>query len=131
MTMLAACVVLPPGPGLFTVTCAEPVVEVSAAATYTCKVVVFTKVVARADPFQRTDEFASNPVPVTSRVPLEDCSRLLGVIPEICGVGALTAKPVTLEVPPPDDVFATVIDAVCPLASKEAGTAACSDVELV
>jgi len=112
MTMLAAGVVLPPGPGLFTVTCAEPVVEVSAAATYTCKVVVFTKVVARADPFQRTDEFASKPVPVTSRVPFEDCSRLLGVMPEICGVGALTGKLAMLEVPPPEDVFATVIDAV-------------------
>ncbi len=131
MTMLAAAVVLPPGPGLFTMTCAEPAVEVSAAEIYTCKVVAFTKVVARADPFQRTDELASNPVPVTSRVALEDCTRLLGVMLDICGVGALTAKPTTLEVPPPDDVFATVIDAVCPLASKEAGTAACSDVELV
>ena len=131
MTMLDAAEMLAPGPGLFTVSCAEPAVEVSAAATYTCKVVAFTKVVARADPFQRTDEFASKPVPVTSRVPFEDCSRLPGVMLEICGVGALTEKLATLEVPPPDAVFATVIDANCPLASKEAGTAACSDVELV
>jgi hypothetical protein len=50
-------------------------VEVSVVETNTCKVVAFTKVVARADPFQRTDEFVSNPVPVTSRVPLEDCSK--------------------------------------------------------
>ena len=130
MTKLAAAVVLPPGPGLFTVTCAGLATELSVPEMYACKVVAFTKVVARADPFQRTDELASNPVPVTSRVALEDCSRLLGVIPETCGVGALTAKLVTLDVPPPD-AFATVIDAVCPLTSKEAGTAACRDVELV
>jgi hypothetical protein len=116
---------------LFTVICAEPAVEVSAAEIYTCKVVAFTKVVARADPFQRTDEFASNPVPLTSSVAFEDCGRLLGVMLEICGVGALTEKLATLEVPPPDAVFATVIDANCPLVSKEAGMAACSDVELV
>jgi hypothetical protein len=131
MTKLVAAVVVPPGPGLFTVTCAEPGVAVSVPEMNACRVVAFTKVVARADPFQRTDEFASNPVPATSRVALEDWGRLLGVIPETCGVGALTAKLVTPEVPVPDDASATVIDAVCPLASKAAGTAACRDVELV
>jgi hypothetical protein len=130
MATLAAAVELPPGPGLVTTTWAELAAEVSVAETKTCRVVALTKVVARADPFQRTDEFASNPVPVTSRVAVEDCSKLPGEMVEICGVGALTAKLAALDVPPPVELVATVIDAVSPFASNDAGTVACNDVEL-
>jgi hypothetical protein len=58
----------PPGAALYTVTCAVPAVAVSTAVISAVKRVAETYVVVRFDPFQRTTEPLTKPLPLTVRV---------------------------------------------------------------
>ena len=58
----------PPGAGVETVTIAVPAAAMSAAVTAACKLVLETKVVARADPFHCTVEEDTKLAPVTVSV---------------------------------------------------------------
>jgi hypothetical protein len=78
-----------------------------------------------------TVEFDSNPLPVIVTVAECACGRLVGERLLTFGVGLITEKFTAVEVPPPGDGLFTVMAATAPAASAEAGTCACSVVELV
>lgn len=65
---LSALVVPPPGAGFVTVTLAEPVFAMSAAAIAACNCVAFTSVVVLAEPFQFTTDVLLKFVPFTVKV---------------------------------------------------------------
>jgi len=82
-------------------------------------------------PFQVTEEFETNPVPVTViGRPLSAVVTVLGEMPETWGSGLLIVKVTGLEAPPPGPGFTTTICAVPPTAKSEAVNAACNWVEL-
>ena len=58
----------PPGDGLKTVTAAKPGVAISVAGIEAISSVLVRKVVVRVEPFQRTSDVVTKPVPITDRV---------------------------------------------------------------
>jgi hypothetical protein len=126
----AAPLVEPPGPGLLTIN--EPTVAFcrSVPPSATCRVVEFTNIVGRGEPFHSTTESVSNPVPVTVMVAAVPASTSWGEMLVTTGVGLVTLKVVALEPPPPGAGFDTVnISAALPEMSA-AGSAALSSAEL-
>jgi hypothetical protein len=91
--------------------------------------VLLVNVVGLADPFQRTVEFASNPLPVMVRTVAVPCTRVLGETRAICGVGLITEKFTAAEPPPPGDGLVTITAATSPAARAAAGSVACREVE--
>jgi hypothetical protein len=112
----------PPGVGLNTVMEAVPDVVISEAGIDAVNCVAETKVVVRLDPFQRTTEPATNPVPLT--VSMNDGPRemvAVGFRLVIVGAGLLIVKVREPEVPPPGVELNTVTDAVPAAAMSVAG----------
>ena len=68
-----------------------------------------TTVVGRAEPFHRTIEFPSNPVPVIVMVAGAFSGTDWGEMDVIAGVGLFTLKLAVAETPPPGVGFCTVI----------------------
>ena len=89
------------GPGLLTVSEPLPWFCRSEAVRATCKTVVLTTVVGRAEPFHCTTEFDSNPVPVTVMMAAVPVGTYCGEIEVIAGTGLFTVKEVPEDVPPP------------------------------
>jgi len=120
----------PPGPGLFTVN--EPVAALSksAAVNITCNATALTKTVGRGEPFHRTTELASKPLPVNVMVAGAPVGTSLGEIAERTGSGLVTFKGVCPDAPPPGEPFVTVTMFAELPAMLGAGSAACSSVEL-
>jgi hypothetical protein len=85
----------PPGVGEKTVTDTEPGAARSAAVIAACSCEPLTNVVARADPFQRTDEDDTNPDPLTvSVIPDPPAGVLDGESDETDGCGLSDASTV-------------------------------------
>ena len=102
----------------------------SVALSITCKVVGFPKVVGRAEPFHKTTEFDSNPVPLIAIVAALPGGTYRGEIALIDGTGLFTLNVTAAEGPPPGAGFCTVI-ALAELAVEfAAGTVAFNSVAL-
>ena len=88
----------PPGPGLYTVTCAVPPEVMSEARILACKLVtspppLTVGVVVRFDPFHLTTDDDVNVLPLTVRVNADPPAvALLGLSEVITGNGAFTLK---------------------------------------
>jgi hypothetical protein len=124
----------PPGAGLTTVTVAVLIAVMSLAGIAAVTWVSLTKLVGRSDPFQRTTEFKTKPVPFTMSVKAgPPAPARFGLIVVIAGTGfALVIVNVTaFEVPPTGAGFDTVTDAVPGDAISLAGIVAVSNVVLV
>src|SRR5579872_4190505 len=65
-------VLVPPGAGFMMATSAVPTVDKSAAKIVALNCVVLTKVVVRAEPFQRTVAPATKPLPCTVNTKLDE-----------------------------------------------------------
>ena len=134
---LKACVIVnvcvfevpPPGVGFVTVTVAVPVALTSAAKIVAVSVVLETKVVERAKPFQFTTEpetkFVPSIVSVKSEFPAE---VEVGLIEVVVGTGFVMVNVSVFEVPPPGVGFVTVIDAVPPVTRSASTISAVSVV---
>lgn len=128
---LAAPELPPPGVGLKTVTFAVPAEAASAAVMLADNCVLLAKVVVRSLPFQRTTEFATNPVPFTIKVKvLVPAVTALGLRLVIVGAGLLIVKVIALVVPPPGVGLNTVTSAVPVLAKSVVGSVAVNCVAL-
>lgn len=121
---VAAGLVEAPGAGLLTAS--EPVAGFwrSAALRVPCNVVTLTKVVGRGEPFHKTTEFVSKPLPVSVTVAAWPVGSVDGVIAVMTGTGLFTAKLTVLETPPPGAGFCTVIAPVELPVSEDAGSVA-------
>jgi len=119
----------PPGDGLKTVTAAKPGVAISVAGIETISSVLLRKVVVRVEPFQRTSDVVTKPVPITDRVKagppagVDDGLRRVTV-----GVGFPTTieNGTEFDVPPPGAGLTTVTLADPSAATSPAGIAAVS-----
>src|SRR5262245_12201714 len=112
MVKVRALEVPPPGVGLTTVTWGVPTLATSAAVIAAVSWVVLPKVVVLELPFQRTDEFATSPVPLTVSVkagPPAVAPEGNSAVRAGAGLGAVeTVKVRALEVPPPGVGLTTV-----------------------
>src|SRR5262249_33797319 len=133
MVKVAAPDVLPPGPGLNTVTEAWPAEAMSEAGIAATSRVALTNVVVRSEPFQRTCELEATFEPVTVRLkPAPPAVADVGLRREMAGAGAgaVMVKVAAPEVPPPEPGLNTVT-AACPVeATSAAGIAATRRVAL-
>jgi hypothetical protein len=123
----------PPGAGLETVTCAVPAAAMSAAVMAACNWVALTKVVVRFEPFHRTTDPLTNPLPFTVKVKAAPPAVALeGEIEVIAGtgLGAVIVKAILPQVPPPGAGLKTVTWAVPAAAISAAVMAACNCVAL-
>lgn len=119
----------PPGAGFVTETVAVPALSKTEACTLIVSVVVFTKVVVTALPFQFTTELETYPVPVTVIVNAESPTVAeLGEIEVIVGAGLLIVNVNGDDVPPPGEGLNTVTDAVPAVARFAAGMTAVIEV---
>jgi hypothetical protein len=119
----------PPGKALNTVTCAVPAVAMSVAGIAAVTRVPETYVVVRFDPFHRTTDSETNPLPLTIIVNAESfLFAEFGLMLVIFGVGLLIATVPELEVPPPGVGVNTVTCAVPATAMSDAGIAAVNPV---
>jgi hypothetical protein len=115
----------PPGPGLKTVTAASPALAISLAGIAAERLVPLLNIVVRFEPFHRTVEFDTKPVPLTDSVNAGPPAMAeVGLIAEISGSGLLIVKFMALEVPPPGVGVKTVTAAVPAAAMSLAGMAA-------
>jgi hypothetical protein len=116
----------PPGAGFETVTIAVPTEAMSATVISACRLVLETKVVARAVPFHWTAEDETKPVPVTVNVNAAlPANAELGFRDMAVGIGLLMVNVVPPEVPPPGAALTTVTVAVPAVAMSAAVMAAC------
>ena len=83
----------PPGVGLFTVMAAVVPEAISEALMTAVSCVAETKVVVRLDPFQRTLEVGTKPLPLTVRTKLEPPAIVeVGLMLVVTGTGLFTVK---------------------------------------
>jgi hypothetical protein len=119
----------PPGVGLDTVITAVPAALTSAAVIAARKVILETKVVARAVPFHCTVEDDTKFVPVTVNVkPGSPANAEFGFSETAVGAGLLTVKVNEPEVPPPGTGLDTLTMFVPPVARSAEVMAACNVV---
>jgi hypothetical protein len=119
----------PPGVGLDTVITAVPAALTSAAVIAARKVILETKVVARAVPFHCTVEDDTKFVPVTVNVKLgSPANAEFGFSETAVGAGLLTVKVNEPEVPPPGTGLDTLTMFVPPVARSAEVMAACNVV---
>jgi len=112
---------------LNTVTDAVPAVAMSAAGIAAVNRVEDAYVVVRFDPFHRTTEPATKPLPFTVSVnALRPCVRDVGLMLVKVGTGLLIVKTTPLDVPPPGVGLYTVTVAVPAVAMSAAVIAAVS-----
>ena len=112
--------------GFTTVTLEVPMLATSTAVMLAVKLVLETKVVGRALPFQATVEEWTKFVPVTDMVSAAAPAMAeLGVRRMMAGGGGLIVKVAALEVPPPGVGVETVTMAVPTVAMSAAVMAAC------
>jgi len=124
----------PPGAGLLTVTLAVPALATSAADTDAVSLLLLTKVVASAAPFQLTAEEDTKLPPLTVSVnAVPPAVTVVGATAEIAGTGLVLVilRSDTADVPPPGAGLLTVTLAVPALAMSEAETEAVRFVSLI
>lgn len=113
MAKVSAVEAPPPGPGLNTVTRADPAEAMSAIVMVARSWLLPMKVVVRLEPFQRTTEPFRKFDPTTTRVKAASPAIALeGDIEESAGTGLLMVKMTAFEVPPPGVGLNTVTCAV-------------------
>jgi hypothetical protein len=115
----------PPGPGLKTVTLAEPPAATSLPEMDALNRFPFSKVVTWLTPFQRTTELGMKPDPVTERVKAAFPAMVeAGSMNPIDGTGFPIVNDTEFEAPPPGAGLTTVTVAVPALAISLAGIVA-------
>jgi hypothetical protein len=116
----------PPGAGFETVTTAEPAEAMSVVVIAACKLVLETKVVARALPFHTTVEDETKFVPVTVSVNAAlPTNAEFGLKDAAVGMGLLIVNITAPELPPPGAGLTTVTIAVPAVAMSAGVIAAC------
>ena len=97
----------PPGAGLKTITEAVPTAAISAALMAAVTCVTDTNVVVRSEPFQRTTELVTKPLPSTVNVKAEPpAMAVAGLRPVVVGTGLLMVYCIsTVEVEVPTRTF--------------------------